>query len=606
MQWENTMTNREIDTIIHQTEEKSNIYFDCFDTLVYRKYSSKYVFYRLAEFLLQEWSLKIPFDYILKGLQAFFVECDISFDEIAKNVFLHYIAGDSTEERLFVSQFKRAFIEAEMDNIKLAPNVLQLLDLLNAKKKKIFILSDFYLGKKELKLLLGSLLDVELFEDVIVSSDLGKTKYEGSLYECIVNPADSIMIGDNEISDYKRAIDHNLDAIRLDSRKQYLKYNKYAWNYGKKQRRQLVGYREKTGKYFCANYAYELYAFCKKLYSRLQLGDTVLFLARDGLFMKECFDSYLEETNKKKITTEYFEVSRLALLILVWDFEGKTAADFAKAFCHRSDWKINSADQLMHCLGFTEKEVSAYIASNGDASIDYFDTTDFVNLYNNERFKEEVKQKQQIALKKFLREITNNSTRNRIVTVDMGWKGTSQNDMRKILPEQLELQGFYFGTTVSVGELYNSTKEGLIFDYRDGIEIYDDSFHELEAMLKTDKGQLVCYTETGNAYIQDNGVRVYNIYSKNCQKKAIAVFRNLKSLDRVHPISTDMLISVAKVIKSKQSIRSLVWGRFYFDLQGNNDLDRTSPYFKDYKFAMKMYLYRKYPGLYFIKRRYKN
>ncbi len=206
-------------------------------------------------------------------------------------------------------------------------------------------------------------------------------------------------------------------------------------------------------------------------------------------------------------------------MILVWDFEGKTAADFAKAFCHRSDWKINSADQLMHCLGFTEKEVSAYTASNGDASIDYFDTTDFVNLYNNERFKEEVKQKQQIALKKFLREITNNSTRNRIVTVDMGWKGTSQNDMRKILPEQLELQGFYFGTTVSVGELYNSTKEGLIFDYRDGIEIYDDSFHELEAMLKTDKGQLVCYTETGNAYIQDNGVRVYNIYSKNCQKR---------------------------------------------------------------------------------------
>lgn len=35
-----------------------------------------------------------------------------------------------------------------MDNIKLAPNVLQLLDLLNAKKEKIFILSDFYLGKR--------------------------------------------------------------------------------------------------------------------------------------------------------------------------------------------------------------------------------------------------------------------------------------------------------------------------------------------------------------------------------------------------------------------------------------------------------------------------
>lgn len=202
--------------------------------------------------------------------------------------------------------------------------------------------------------------------------------------------------------------------------------------------------------------------------------------------------------------------------------------------------------------------------------------------------------------------ITVNSEQKRIITVDMGWKGTSQNDMRKVIPEQFELHGFYFGTTMSVGELPNSIKEGLIFDYRDCIEVYDDSFHELEALLKTDKGQLVCYTEDGNVYVQDNGVRVYDVYSKICQQRAMVIFQMIKEMDLINPISVESLVSTAKDIKQKQSIKSLVWGRFYFDLQGNNDVERKKPYFKDYKFAAKMFLYRKIPSLYYIKRRYKN
>ena len=158
-----------------------------------------------------------------------------------------------------------------------------------------------------------------------------------------------------------------------------------------------------------------------------------------------------------------------------------------------------------------------------------------------------------------------NSEQKRIITVDMGWKGTSQNDMRKVIPEQFELHGFYFGTTMSVGELPNSIKEGLIFDYRDRVEVYDDSFHELEALLKTDKGQLVCYTEDGNVYVQDNGVRVYDAYSKICQQKAMVIFQMIKETDLINPVSVESLISAAKDIKQKQSIKSLVWGRFYFD-----------------------------------------
>lgn len=117
---------------------------------------------------------------------------------------MHFFYNKDIDENEFVSKFESEFIKAELDNIELAPNILELLTWMISKNKKIYILSDFYFGKKELKLLLGSLMDVSVFEDIIVSADLGKTKYKGDLYDCVLEPHDSIMIGDNELNDYKR------------------------------------------------------------------------------------------------------------------------------------------------------------------------------------------------------------------------------------------------------------------------------------------------------------------------------------------------------------------------------------------------------------------
>ena len=144
------MTKKEIEVIKSKVENKDIIYFDCFDTIVYRKYSTKYVFYRLAEFLVQEYSVGIPFEYVQKSLQGFFVECDIPFKEIARNVYLHFFYNKDIDENEFVSKFESEFIKAELDNIELAPNILELLTWMISKNKKIYILSDFYFGKKNL------------------------------------------------------------------------------------------------------------------------------------------------------------------------------------------------------------------------------------------------------------------------------------------------------------------------------------------------------------------------------------------------------------------------------------------------------------------------
>lgn len=144
------MTKKEIEVIKSKVENKDIIYFDCFDTIVYRKYSTKYVFYRLAEFLVQEYSVGIPFEYVQKSLQGFFVECDIPFKEIARNVYLHFFYNKDIDENEFVSKFESEFIKAELDNIELAPNILELLTWMISKKKKYIYLAISILEKKNL------------------------------------------------------------------------------------------------------------------------------------------------------------------------------------------------------------------------------------------------------------------------------------------------------------------------------------------------------------------------------------------------------------------------------------------------------------------------
>ena len=144
------MTKKEIEVIKSKVENKDIIYFDCFDTIVYRKYSTKYVFYRLAEFLVQEYSVGIPFEYVQKSLQSFFVECDIPFKEIARNVYLHFFYNKDIDENEFVSKFESEFIKAELDNIELAPNILELLTWMISKKKKYIYLAISILEKKNL------------------------------------------------------------------------------------------------------------------------------------------------------------------------------------------------------------------------------------------------------------------------------------------------------------------------------------------------------------------------------------------------------------------------------------------------------------------------
>lgn len=94
------------------------------------------------------------------------------------------------------------------------PFFKEVISLLRAQNKKLIVCSDMYLGKEYIEKLLTQC-GYEGFEDYIVSSDYGKSKAEGSLYEIIKDKygENIVHVGDNPHSDVKMAEKHGIKAV---------------------------------------------------------------------------------------------------------------------------------------------------------------------------------------------------------------------------------------------------------------------------------------------------------------------------------------------------------------------------------------------------------
>ena len=82
----------------------------------------------------------------------------------------------------------------------------------------------------------------------------------------------------------------------------------------------LVSRLRKNGPYF-EEYTVLLFSFIQKLYASLQLkkAKSIVFLSREGYFLKILFDHYqeLRVSPEKRIISKYFKCSRHALQGLI-------------------------------------------------------------------------------------------------------------------------------------------------------------------------------------------------------------------------------------------------------------------------------------------------
>lgn len=459
--------------------------FDIFDTIVSRTVDPEYVKKIWSREIKQIFRLDESAQKIYRN--RFEIEAALCDDNQKKGYDLEFQYANMVselKERLkiqidyneFLTLCLATELEIEERVQRLCDDVVDTIRELKHNEKTVICISDFYLPKEALVKLLSHHGIAEYIDDIYVSSEKLLTKRTGRLYQWMLEntgylPEELVMIGDNEISDVRNALNYGITGVWIDRKKQHQKYEEFRkateeshikediWNLYKKIDRDK--YQDMT---------FVLYNFIEKLYSKLRQKKIkdVLFFSREGEFLKKIFDYYQNVRvvdPEERIRTHYFLVSRKSTLMPSLDVLEKEKFEII----FRQYINISVYDFLMS-LGFEESEVEEICKIIQVDSKHKYSDFPRESIYNAliqcEKFKElyevkRIEQKRNFAeyLKSF-----NFDYSDRIALVDVGWKGTIQDNLFIFFDESKLIQGMYIGLVAPGKENSLNQKEGLIFD----------------------------------------------------------------------------------------------------------------------------------------------
>lgn len=429
--------------------------------------------------------------------------------------------------------------------------VISVVKKLKSYGKSVYILSDFYLGSEILLRFLEEKGESNLVEKIFVSCEFKKNKADGSVYEEVIKllgcSADlCCMIGDNYRSDYVNAKTNGLYAVKV---KDTNKFNKNIDVY--KAIGGLQNQEDKNGLSY-ANYSFMLFRFIESLYIELIKHDDrkVFFLAREGELLKKLFDIYCQLLNKEygmnRIDSDYLYVSRQATYPA--SLKGLEEETFETLF---HQYPEMSMDAFLTNIGFSEKakkEMKKIFPNEYDRTMDDFGRSEiYEKLRNNVDFQKQysivVSEKKEL-LQSYLKQHGFFESKSAVI-VDVGWKGSIQDNLVKCIEKSVVVRGYYCGLNNNAKFDSKNQKYGLVFSeypYRTtnySIWSYDANFMErlLTASHASTKGYkkiegkiTPIFNEFGSEELNYNLINPVQNEMVSQFKKCIDMFYNLPIL----------------------------------------------------------------------------
>lgn len=205
-----------------------NYIFDLYGTLVDINTNEKksYLWEKMAEFYGFYGAIYEPRELrsaYLKGCREAEKEItDVDYPEIKIEQVFYQLFSDKgvLVEPSFAIAAGQMFRIISTKYIQLYPGVIDLLQSLKEKQKKVYLLSNAQaiFTKYEMKYLGIS----KYFDGIVISSDEGCAKPDQRFYQCVLqryqlNPKESIMIGNDPITDIKGSYDQGLDSLYIHS-----------------------------------------------------------------------------------------------------------------------------------------------------------------------------------------------------------------------------------------------------------------------------------------------------------------------------------------------------------------------------------------------------
>lgn len=186
------------------------ISFDIYDTLIHRTFGTPFNVFKMIQKKINK-TTKVNEDFIFNREQAVKRAWEkteyeeITLDEIYRN----YKKG-----HLNIDLIKQLEVETEIDCVYPDKRMRSIYKKLKKSKKRIILVSDMYLSKSVIEKILEKC-GYDGYEKLYLSSNIMLKKRTGHLFEFVKKDLQEefVHIGDNYISDYKKAKESGIESV---------------------------------------------------------------------------------------------------------------------------------------------------------------------------------------------------------------------------------------------------------------------------------------------------------------------------------------------------------------------------------------------------------
>ena len=382
---------------------------------------------------------------------------------------------------------------------------------------KMSMISDFYLPGRSFNRLLHHHELADYFDTVFVSADFGFKKSSGRLYDIVLDKSecsaeDVIMIGNNEHSDVRMAAEKGIRAFLFDSRAQkqyYIKWkseNRNVHNRNQTLKKNIEHAVKLNGNGVFPEMGITLWFFIHKLFDQL-IQDSIkniFFCSKEGEFLLRLFEQYqLEMFGRQIIKCHYLLVSRKSTFIC--SLRHLPEETFSRLFIQYSN---TSLLEVLLSLNFSETESRRICMILGlDHTIRYPDMQNqqvFHTLIHSRVFFEAYEKHRRMQRRNFVTYLNSFDVdiyQEGLKIVDVGWKGSIQDNIFYALKSEVPVCGYYAGMLSPTNVNDKNIKKGILFSNHSTLTSYFHVFNNnrslFEMMLGASHGSADGYYKTG-------------------------------------------------------------------------------------------------------------
>lgn len=462
---------------------------DLWDTIIRRKCHPDAIKEATSDYLLLNYyELVSRENRSVKRLTELRVECERLIGEETRanglddeyeihNVFLKWLEKAlQVHDRIgqIVEELYNYELHTEIENAYLDPTIVETVEAIQY--KKLAYLSDFYAGTEFIDAILNEIGCPFVFDRKYVSCESGYNKRSGRLYDYVqrdygILPEQQFHMGDNSYSDVecpaKKGIVTQIYLPETECKLRKEKEKKYT------ERQEFCGLEKKEiSSQSAGNISIFFYGFIRWIIESCQKDKIkkIYFFTREGEFFKQVYDEVIKNEYAMNEVPEakLLEVSRLSTFCA--SLREVSLQELMRLW---NQYSIQPMSALFKSLGIAKEKVQIYIDRYQIAweeIITYpWQDKRVIKLFDDEAFllvmQNEVTEKRELLLQYLYQKGLENDGSGKIAIVDIGWRGTIQDNISYLLPNY-QIKGFYIGLIPFLNEQpQNVEKRGYLNGY---------------------------------------------------------------------------------------------------------------------------------------------